>query len=121
MTEKTNYTPLLSIITLNVIMLAFGFLGETKVISSTTALIGGFSAFFAMFYQIYKNYVEDNTEEVKFIFKPFMFVWLLYGVAFMLKGNNKSIMYNMLDLISKSGFGIFLWAETVNRNKNKSG
>ena len=119
--EKTNptqldYKPLIKIIILNTIMLLFGFLGENKVISVRTTLIGGFGAFFAMFYTIYTNYVKGKPSEVGTIFYPFMFVWMLYGIAFLLPGNYKSIAYNCLDLISKSGFGIFLWAETINRN-----
>ena len=75
-------------------------------------------AFGALFYTIWDAYVKDKPSEMQTIFFPFLVVWLLYGVAFLLKGPAKEISYNFLDLISKTGFGIFLWANNVDREDN---
>ena len=115
---KVNYTPLAWIIPLNIIMLVFGFLGEEKQISNTYALVGGFLAFAGLFYAIWDAYVKDKPSEMSSIYTPFLIVWLLYGGAFLLKGAPKEISYNFLDLISKTGFGIFLWANNVDRENN---
>lgn len=115
---KVNYRPLAWIIPLNIIMLIFGFLGEEKQISNSFSLIGGFVAFAGLFYSIWDAYVKDKNEEMSNIFYPFLVVWLLYGIAFLLKGDVKEISYNFLDLISKTGFGIFLWANNVDRDNS---
>ena len=115
---KVNYTPLAWILPLNIIMLVFGFLGEENQISNTLSLVGGFGAFIGLFVAIWDAYVKDKPEEMETIFIPFLIVWLLYGVAFLLKGDAKEISYNFLDLISKTGFGIFLWGNNVDRENN---
>jgi hypothetical protein len=45
----------------------------------------------------------------KLIFFVFAIIWSFYGIAYYLDIENKNIMYNFLDVISKSGFGLFMW------------
>ena len=115
--KKPNYKPLSWIIPLNIIMLGFGFMGERGLISKQEALIGGFGAFIGMFISIYNSYVKDKSKEMSDIYYPFLSVWLLYGIAFLLPSQEKNICYNLLDLVSKTGFGIFLWAKKFRERK----
>ena len=58
-------------------------------------------------YFVYRDYVNEDSL-VKY-FWIFTAVWFLYGIAFLLSLKAKNITYNFLDLVSKAGFGIFLW------------
>lgn len=104
------------IISLNTLMLIFGFLGELNLINYNLAGILGFIPFFLMFKIIYDKYVSDKKD--KTIFYYFFIFWSLYGVAYFQKYNLKNSMYNILDLFAKNGFGLFLvWILYKNRIK----
>ena len=113
--KKPNFKPLSWIIPLNIVMLGFGFLGERGLISKQETMIGGFGAFIGMFISIYNSYVKDKPKEMTDIYYPFLVIWLLYGIVFLLPSKEKNICYNLLDLVSKTGFGIFLWAKNIDR------
>ena len=114
--DNIDLTPIIYIVVLNTFMLVFGFLGEEGQISNRLALIGGFAAFIGLFYTIWDAYVKDKSSEMTNIFIPFLIIWALYGIAFLFSGAAKEISYNFLDLVSKTGFGIFLWASNVDRD-----
>lgn len=105
--KKYDITPLAYIIPLNLLMLVFGYLGETKKISLTKGFILGMIFFGLLMYFVYRDYVNEDSL-VKY-FWIFTAVWFLYGIAFLLSLKAKNITYNFLDLVSKAGFGIFLW------------
>lgn len=47
------------------------------------------------------------------MFIEFTIVWSLYGIVYYFDNNNKNIGYNILDIISKVGFGILIWYQVV--------
>ena len=111
---KVDYTPLSYIIPLNFCMLIFGYLGESKILDKNTAFAGGIGCYSAMFYLIFDKYVKGKPNAIKEIYYPFLAIWLLYGFAYYLPIKSKNVTYNILDLIAKSGFGVFLWINSVN-------
>jgi hypothetical protein len=102
--EKQN---IIGIFFCNLCMLVFGYLGETSVIPKSIALIGGFIAFAGSFRIIYKDYASKSSHGRK-LYVVLLFVWALYGVAFMLNTVAKNVAYNFLDIVSKNFFGLYL-------------
>lgn len=92
----------------NTLMLIFGFLGELKILNKYVSLVIGMFFFSLSFKYILDSFVEYNFINY-FTFSIFIFIWLLYAVAFLLDFETKNILYNLLDLISKNCFGIFLF------------
>tara|TARA_Y100000592_G_scaffold58947_1_gene92311 strand:- start:3 stop:740 length:738 start_codon:yes stop_codon:yes gene_type:complete len=111
--QDVDFTPLIYIIILNLFMLLFGFLGETNQINKHIGFTISVIFFIILFYFIYTDYVQDKDESLTPLFGVFTAVWFLYGVAYYLPVIKKNIAYNILDMISKSAFGIFLWFSTI--------
>jgi hypothetical protein len=75
-----NSTVLSYVIYLDLLMLLFGYLGETKIINTLTGVVLGFIPFLIYFYIIYINYVRQTVTGWK-LYLYFLFFWSLYGVA----------------------------------------
>ena len=88
-------------------MLLFGYLGETRIINKSLSIIIGFVLFFINFKLIYK-YVDGNKKNKKMFYFVFI-VWSLYGVAALFNDVYKNISYNMLDIVSKNFYGIYIF------------
>lgn len=115
--KAPNYKGLAYVIPLNIMMLLFGYLGETGKISSKYGLIWGFVAYVGLFIGIYEEYVKNNkSANIKGVYWIFAFIWALYGVAYMLDTKWKNITYNFLDIIAKAGFGILIWISTFSED-----
>ena len=98
----------LKIFTANTLMLIFGFLDEINFFNKYISLTIGLFFFTLSFKYIFDNFIQFNY--INYItLSIFIFIWLLYAVAFLLDFNTKNIAYNLLDLISKNCFGIFLF------------
>ena len=102
-----NLTNIMTILSLNWLMLLFGYLGELKVLPMVTSVILGFIPFVIYYYLIFVNFVSMNNFGWQ-IFAYFFGFWALYGVAAFLPYYLKNTMFNVLDLFSKNFFGIFL-------------
>jgi bacteriorhodopsin len=108
---KKYKTQFVRILLSNIVMLLAGYLGEIGVIPKTSALVIGTVAFFITFNIIYKEMGGAGNK----IFNMLTIVWGLYGVAYILPESEKNIMYNVLDLISKNFFSIFLANEIMSK------
>lgn len=95
------------VLILNFLMLLFGYLGEIKILDTTTSVVSGFIPFIIYFYYIYEKYAKFSKEGT-ILFAIFAGIWSLYGVAAMFSYKIKNIGYNILDIFSKNFFGIFL-------------
>jgi len=102
--NSTNITYILS---LNSLMLLFGYLAEIKLLDTVSAVILGFIPFLIYYFIIYVNYVNRSNDGWMF-FIYFFFFWSLYGVAALLPYNIKNASYNILDVFAKNFFGVFL-------------
>ena len=99
-----------AIVGLNYAMLLTGYLGETKTMERWTANMIGFFFFFAMFYLIYKNYIQPRPKYSNYVLYGMYFViWSLYGVVYLLDETWKNITTNILDLTAKCLVGLGLW------------
>lgn len=94
----------------NALMLIFGYLGETGVLNIWLSTLIGFVFFYLTFEQIYTNFVKNSpSKENKMLFTFLLIVWGLYGVAAVLPLIPKNVGYNILDLISKNFYGIYIY------------
>jgi bacteriorhodopsin len=103
--------PYLLTLAFNFGMLAFGYLGELKLINRNIASFIGFIFFFLTYGVIWKFFMTGLkvTAQSKFIFWTFLVTWSFYGVFYHTNEYTKMIGYNILDLISKAFVGIFFW------------
>ena len=106
-TLKDNMDTVSKIITLNWLMLLFGYMSEIKILSTVAGVLMGFIPFLIYYYIIYYKYATQSSTGLK-IFWYFFFFWSIYGIAALLPYNLKNAIYNILDLFAKNFFGIFL-------------
>ena len=106
--QKEYMSEFLKIMFFNTSMLIFGFLGELNVIQKNISLGFGLMFFALSFYYVVTNFAKNFLIN-NVVLGIFIFIWLLYAVAFTMKFDQKNIAYNFLDLISKNMFGIFLF------------
>lgn len=91
----------------NMVMLVFGYLYEVKMLDLIPSQVMGFLGFAGSFYVIWDKFASKNPDN--FLLFGFMFVtWALYGVAAMFGTVWKTVSYNILDLIAKNFYGLFL-------------
>lgn len=92
----------------NLGMLVFGYLGENNIIPKYLGIIIGFIFFFLAFKLIYTEYAIDTNIGKKLFY--FMFIiWSLYGVVAIMPPNIKNTSYNILDIIAKNFYGLFIY------------
>jgi bacteriorhodopsin len=104
-----NKTFITEIVVLNFIMLMFGLMGELNRINYKMAILIGFIPFIYYFKLIYDKYMKEDVSSDKVTMYWFFFIiWSLYGVVAFLPYEQKNTGYNILDLLSKNLFGVFL-------------
>jgi len=101
---------ILIIILLNLLMLIFGYIGESKLINYVFANILGFIPFVTMLYIIWVNYCNQSNIHIFIIFS---IIWSMYGIVYFFDNNSKNICYNILDIISKVGVGLLIWYQVI--------
>ncbi len=108
--NPVSFRKFLVVILCNYLMILFGYLGETDRINKMTGGILGFIAYALMLYFLYTYFVHnDHFRHKRKVFIAFAIIWSFYGIAYYLSEEDKNILYNFLDVISKSGFGLFMW------------
>ena len=107
---KDNKKSLIRITVCNLGMMMCGLLGEYGIIDKFTATILGFAFFGCVFNTIYKEYTKQNKKNLV-LFWFTCTVWALYGVVYLFKSLNKNIAYNILDVIAKNFYGLFILYE----------
>jgi len=101
-----NSSTITYVLLLNWLMLIFGYLGEKKILSTSTGVLLGFIPFLIYYSIIFMNFVRNQVGF--YIFSYFFIFWSLYGVAALLPYYIKNSFYNILDLFAKNFFGLFL-------------
>ena len=107
---------LLEIFFFNFCMLAFGYLGETKVIDRYTAFTLGSACFARSFYILYTEFAEKSIIG-KQLFSLLCVIWGLYGISFLTPIIQKNISYNILDIVAKNFFGLYLYYKISMKEK----
>lgn len=104
---KEHWVDVLVVTGFNAVMLLFGYLYEINLIDLWTSQILGFAGFAGSFYVIWDGFASKSPEN--YWLYGFMFVvWALYGVAAMFTTVWKNVSYNLLDVIAKNFYGVFL-------------
>jgi hypothetical protein len=96
---------------LNWMMLAFGFAVETGRISRPAGVFAGSLCLIGSFTFLAMLIERDVISRV--LFWVTFVVWGLYGIAAVLDDIAKNVMYNTIDVVSKNGFGLFLFLYTA--------
>lgn len=109
--QKNNRNSYIKIVIYNLLMLLMGFLGELGVIPRIYSTIIGFIFFILLFKELYK-FAENDVESERF-FKYFMILWSLYGLSYIFKSSIKNTGYNILDLFSKTFYGLMILVKYV--------
>lgn len=120
--EIVDLKLILQVTSLNTLMLLFGYLGEINTISMINSTILGFIPFVLMFYLIKqkmnqqnKNLSEKEKKDNNYLYFTFIILWTLYGVNHLVPINEmKNLTYNILDLITKGFFGLYIYKQTLN-------
>ena len=94
---------LLTIIALDLVMLWFGYAGETNQIKRLTAM-WGFVPLILIFYLLYTN--ANNT--MNFLFGIYLVGWTGYGIVYYFDEKTKNICMSVLDAISKGLVAILI-------------
>ena len=102
--EKDN---LIRILFYNWAMLFFGFMGEIGKIDKKLSVSIGFVFFYLSFSTIHE-YAKE-TEKGTDLFNFLVVVWSLYGFSALLENNAKNICYNLLDIVSKNFYGLYIY------------
>jgi hypothetical protein len=104
---QENKIAVIGIFICNALMLLFGYLQEIQLLSIVTSSILGYLSLMGSFGILYKEFVLKVPNKQGLFY--FMFsVWSLYGVAAMLPTIPKNIAYNVLDILAKNFYGVFL-------------
>lgn len=107
---KENKRNIVLILVYNFLMLLFGYLGEIGSINLYLSNVIGFVFFGLAFYTIWSNYVKESTVLINHQLFYFIFiVWALYGVAALASPFIKNIGYNLLDIVAKNFYGLFIF------------
>ena len=115
---KENKTNILKIFIFNGLMLLCGFLGEAGLIDKRIGIPLGFIFFYLSFNLIYKEYAKKSKLGKK-LFTFLVVIWGLYGIAAMTNLNTKNISYNILDIIAKNFYGLFIYYIILQISKDK--
>ena len=104
------------ILSYNLLMIIFGYLGEINKINKLYSISIGFYFFMLCFNLIYKRFAKHSKKGKK-LYKFLFVVWGLYGIAAMFPSIEKNISYNILDIIAKNFYGIYIYNEILNLRK----
>ena len=91
----------------NWLMLSFGFAVELDALPKYTGIGLGTLAFAASF-ALVGTFVETSDVHSLALYVTMTVVWAMYGVAAVLPYTAKNVGYNLLDLVSKNVYGVYL-------------
>jgi hypothetical protein len=110
---QNNYKTLSYIFISNLLMLFIGYLGEIGIIDKMLSVFVGFIFFGFVFYIIYRDYALPSGQLT--LYYIMTIVWGLYGVAAIFEADVQNNILNMLDIIAKNFFGIFIYYIIMSR------
>ena len=106
---KNNWRSIVIVVIFNSLMLLSGFMGEMKIVSMLFSLITGFIFFGVSFFEMYKSTVKSYAAESFPMFMILTIIWSIYGVLFPFSPIVKNTFFNILDLISKNFYGLYIY------------
>lgn len=112
---KQEQGSIIQICLCNFFMLLFGYLGEKNIIDRKIGITIGF-VFFALTFNLIYSYAVKSTIGKK-LFSVLLPIWGLYGVGACLDDTSKNNMFNILDIISKNFFSLYIVYKLKNVSK----
>lgn len=100
----------------NFLMILLGYAGEVGQISRLWASIWGFAAFIFSFSVMYVHFAS-KTILGTIVFSIMAVVWALYGVVYGLPAAKQNSALNILDIVAKNMFGLYLTVKVLNVKK----
>ena len=104
---EEHWKDVLIVFAFNALMLLFGYLYEINVIDLMTSQVIGFAGLVGSFYVIWDRFASKSPENYP-LFGFMASVWSLYGVAAFANPALKNASYNILDVVAKNFYGLFL-------------
>lgn len=104
---RRDAKPLAAIALSNAAMVMAGCAAERGMISRPAGLGLGFAAYAVTFSVLWREYARHSPQGRR-LFALVSATWALYGVAFALEPTTKNAAYNLLDVVAKNFFGVFL-------------
>jgi bacteriorhodopsin len=107
---KISLRALALLIFLDILMLAFGYMGEINILNKNIAAMLGFIPFSILFYLIYIWFIAPKHVLINIaIFMIYLVLWGLYGLVYLFPEIYKNIAMNIFDCFAKCFVGIGLW------------
>lgn len=104
---ERHWKEVLLVFAFNLVMLGFGYGFERGVLDLVSSTLLGFVGFAGSFYVIWDSFASKNPDN--YLLYAFMFiVWFLYGIAALFTPKWKNVSYNLLDVVAKNFYGVFL-------------
>jgi hypothetical protein len=114
---REHWHEVLLVFGFNLLMLAFGYAYERNALDLVTSQVLGFAGFAGSFYVMWDRFASKSPENL-WLYMFMITVWGLYGVAAMFNSVWKNIGYNILDVIAKNFYGVFLSLLIVQKASN---
>jgi hypothetical protein len=89
-------------------MLLFGYLQEIGVISLLWSTLFGFIGFGVSFYWMWSRFAVKTPKKNGLLYGVMFVLWGMYGIAALFTPAWKNISYNLLDMVAKNFYGVFL-------------
>ena len=105
---QDNKTLIIELFFYNWGMLLFGYIGEINLLSKYISVPLGFIFFIKSFNLMYENYAKYSVLGNQ-IFIFMLSIWSLYGVVAVMPVNLKNVGYNILDIIAKNFYGLYIY------------
>lgn len=102
-----HWKDVLTIFAFNVVMLLFGYLYERKAIGLLASQAVGFAGYAGTFYVLWDKFASKSPSNAP-LYWFMTIVWGFYGVAAFFSPAVKNTAYNLLDVVSKNFYGLFL-------------
>jgi hypothetical protein len=104
---ETHWKEVLLIFAFNLVMLLFGYLYERNIIGLLASQVVGLGGYAGTFYVLWDRFASKTASNAPLYW--FMTIaWGLYGVAALFSPGLKNAAYNLLDVVSKNFYGLFL-------------
>lgn len=104
---EEHWKDVLIVFAFNVVMLLFGYLYERKSIGLLASQAVGFAGYAGTFYVIWDKFASKTASNA-LLYWFMTIVWGFYGVAAFFSPAVKNTAYNLLDVVSKNFYGLFL-------------
>lgn len=116
--NKIPYILFYKLLGASIIMLVFGYLGESRQINRTIGFIIGTIAWLYILYEVFYGeaaHIKQKTEDksIKFAFDSLKYIisvgWAIYPIGYLLNTSNMNLVYNLGDFINKILFALIIW------------